>query len=152
MMTILFFAIAMSMMILTQEQTQAVEIPVVLTEIKTDQTQIDIDSLEILAKCVEAEAGNQDQLGKRLVVDVILNRVDSERFPNDIISVISQENQFSVWGNGMLKKAKPTEDTFEAIQLELESRTDSEIMFFTAKHYNKYCIPAYVHGDHYFGY
>ena len=154
MMTIMMFMVAMFMMIcLPQEQTQAVEIrEVYLKEIPTDQEQIDIDSLEILAKCVEAEAGNQDLVGKRLVVDVILNRVDSDRFPDDIISVISQENQFTVWSNGMLQKAKPTEETFEAIRLELDKRTDSEIMFFTAKHYNKYCIPAYVHGDHYFGY
>lgn len=34
------------------------------------------DSLEYLACLVEAEAGNQDELGKRLVVDVVLNRVD----------------------------------------------------------------------------
>ena len=32
------------------------------------------DALEELAICVEAEAGNQGLLGKRMVVDVILNR------------------------------------------------------------------------------
>ena len=30
--------------------------------------------LELLATLVEAEAGNQDMTGKRLVVDVVLNR------------------------------------------------------------------------------
>ena len=36
------------------------------------------DSLELLAVCVEAEAGNQSLEGKKMVVDVILNRVDDK--------------------------------------------------------------------------
>lgn len=37
--------------------------------------------MAMLAQLVQAEAGNQDLTGKRLVADVVLNRVDSERFP-----------------------------------------------------------------------
>ena len=50
------------------------------------------DSLELLAICVEAEAGNQSLEGKRLVVDVILNRVDDRSgvWGDDIASVITQ--------------------------------------------------------------
>ena len=109
------------------------------------------DSIDMLAKCVEAEAGNQGLLGKRLVVDVILNRVDSERFPNDIASVISQKGQFAVYPNAM-NRVTVTQETLDAIVLELERRTDNRILFFTARHYNKYCIPAYQCGDHFFGY
>lgn len=109
------------------------------------------DSIDMLAKCVEAEAGNQGLLGKRLVVDVILNRVDSDRFPNDIASVISQKGQFAVYPNAM-NRVTVTQETLDAIVLELERRTDDKILFFTARHYNKYCIPAYQCGDHYFGY
>ena len=110
------------------------------------------DSLEFMAICVEAEAGNQDLMGKRLVADVILNRVDSDRFPNDIVSVITQKNQFSVYTDGGMAKAEPSDETFEAIRMELESRTDPDILFFTAGGYNKYCVPAYKYKDHYFGY
>ena len=111
------------------------------------------DSLETLAICVEAEAGNQDLYGKRLVVDVILNRVDSERFPNDIESVIYQKNQFSTsFDGGMDRVKEPSEETYEAVRMELENRTDPDILFFTAGDYNKYCSPAYKYGDHYFGY
>lgn len=109
------------------------------------------DSIDMLAKCVEAEAGNQGLLGKRLVVDVILNRVDSDRFPNDVASVISQRGQFAVYPNAM-SRVTVTQETLDAIVLELQNRTDSQILFFTAGRYNKYCIPAYQHGDHYFGY
>lgn len=111
------------------------------------------DSLEMLAICVEAEAGNQDLLGKRLVADVILNRVDSERFPDDIVSVISDKNQFSTYTDGAMDRVwEPSEETFLAVQMELENRTDSDILFFTAGSYNPYCTPAYKHGNHYFGY
>lgn len=109
------------------------------------------DSIDMLAKCVEAEAGNQGLLGKRLVVDVILNRVDSDRFPNDVASVISKRGQFAVYPNAM-NRVTVTQETLDAIVLELQNRTDSQILFFTAGRYNKYCIPAYQHGDHYFGY
>ena len=111
------------------------------------------DSLEMLAICVEAEAGNQDLYGKRLVTDVILNRVDSDRFPNSINEVISQPYQFETYWNGAMDRVEePSEDTFKAVRMELESRTDSKILFFTYEGYNKYCEPAYKHGDHYFGY
>lgn len=111
------------------------------------------DSLELLAICVEAEAGNQDMMGKRLVVDVILNRVDSDRFPNDIEAVITEPHQFASWTDGGMDAVfEPSEETFEAVRMELEQRTDSDILFFTAGGYNKYCNPAYKYGDHYFGY
>ena len=115
--------------------------------------QLDSESLEMLAICVEAEAGNQDIFGKRLVVDVILNRVDSDRFPDDIESVISQKYHFTTFWNGEMDKiSTPSNETFDAIDSELKHRIDDEILFFTSGAYNKYCIPAYKHGDHYFGY
>ena len=109
------------------------------------------DSLDMLASCVMAEAGNQGLMGKRLVVDVILNRVDSDRFPNDIVSVITQTGQFAVYPYAMTNIV-PDDETFEAIRMELEKRTDTEILFFSAGKYNSCCTPAYKHGDHYFGY
>lgn len=112
------------------------------------------DSLEILALCVEAEAGNQDLLGKRLVADVILNRVESPRFPDTIEGVISQKYQFTTyWDGSMDVITEPSEETFEAVKMELYGqRLDEDILFFTAGNYNTYCEPAYIVGDHYFGY
>ena len=48
------------------------------------------DSLELLALCVEAEAGNQALEGKRLVAAVVLNRVEDPDWPDDITAVITQ--------------------------------------------------------------
>lgn len=115
------------------------------------------DSLELLAICVEAEAGNQDLMGKRLVADVILNRVDSDDFPNDIVSVITQKTgdvyQFSSYQDGNMDEVwEPSEETFKAVQMELKHRYNSDITYFTEGYYNPYCIPAFKYGSHYFGY
>lgn len=60
------------------------------------------DEMRMVAQLVQAEAGNQDLTGKRLVADVVLNRVDSERFPNTVEEVIFQKNpvQFGVTVDG----------------------------------------------------
>ena len=113
--------------------------------------------LELLANLVEAESGNQDLKGKRLVADVVLNRVESERFPNTITEVIYQDYQFSTVLDGALERASwhISDESFEAVRLEAlesEERLDEEVLFFTYGNYNPHCIPGYKYQDHYFGY
>ena len=108
------------------------------------------DSINLIALCTEAEAGNQDLEGKRLVVDVILNRVDDPDFPNTVREVITQRNQFETWSNGAINRVKPSESTIEAVNLELESRLNYEILYFTAGGYGKYGTHWRKVGDHYF--
>lgn len=108
------------------------------------------DDLELIASCVEAEAGNQDLYGKRLVVDVILNRVDDPDFPDTIEDVIYQKRQFAVVSNGMIDKVSPSDETFEAVKMELENRTNKEVLFFTSEGFIKYGTDWKKIGDHYF--
>lgn len=113
--------------------------------------------LELLANLVEAESGNQDLKGKRLVADVVLNRVESDRFPNTITEVIYQDYQFSTVLDGALERASwhISDESFEAVRLEAlesEERLDEEVLFFTYGDYNPYCEPGYQYGSHYFGY
>lgn len=113
------------------------------------------DELELLALVVEAEAGNQDLTGKRLVVDVVLNRVDSPLFPDTITEVLEQSGQFSTMSNGAVEDAgwHMQEDDYTAVMMEVTGgRLDYDIYYFTAGEYNASCSPAYIHGDHYFGY
>ena len=112
-------------------------------------------SLELLAAVVEAEAGNQDLTGKRLVVDVVLNRVDSPLFPDNIVDVLEQELQFTTMHNGAVEEAgwHMQEDDYKAVMMEISGeRLDYDIYFFTAGEYNSCGRPAYIHGDHYFSY
>ena len=108
--------------------------------------------LELLACLVYAEAGIEDLHGKRLVVDVVLNRVDSDRFPNTITDVIYEKNQFSTVTDGALERAfrEVTQECYDAVALELEERTDTEILYFCSTGYLPYGSPAYQYRNHYF--
>lgn len=113
------------------------------------------DELEMLAQIVEAEAGGEDLAGKRLVVDVVLNRVDSPLFPDTISEVIAQDKQFSSYTNGAFDDAgwRMQQDDYDAVLMEVTgTRLDSDIYYFTAGDYNPSGEPAYQHGNHYFSY
>ena len=138
-----------------EQMEQAGSIPVTyLTE--EDIKEMDYwGELELLAAVVEAEAGNQDMTGKRLVVDVVLNRVDSPLFPDTITEVLEQPGQFSTMWNGAVEDAgwHMQEDDYTAVMMEVTGvRLDYDIYYFTAGEYNASCKPAYIHGDHFFGY
>lgn len=146
------FFIAMNPVKVKASEMVIVKIPqmenpeIIAEEIKEDE-------LQMLAILVMAEAGNQDLEGKRLVVDVVLNRVDDSRWPNTITEVINQPYQFSPMRNGAFEKAAETvtDECFEAVALELESRLDYDIHYFQAGGYG-YGKAAYKHGDHFFSY
>lgn len=108
------------------------------------------DSLELLACCVEAEAGNQDLLGKRMVASVILNRVDDEDWPDTIVEVITKPYEFTTWWDGAIERAEPTEETYEAIRLEMEERSYPGLFYFCSTGYSEYGTPWKKVGDHYF--
>lgn len=136
-----------------EEIFEAVEV----YEITPDDLELEYyyDSLELLALCVEAEAGDQGLYGKKLVADVVLNRVDSPDFPDNITDVILQCGnngvyQFSVVGDGRIYAVEPTEETFHAVREELESRTNKDILFFTAEGFSPYGSAWEKVGDHYF--
>ena len=109
------------------------------------------DSLELLAICVQAEAGNQSLTGRRMVADVILNRVDDPDFPDTIEGVITQRYQFSsYWDGGMDRVYEPDELTIRAVQMELEHRSYPGLIYFRTGRYSKYGTPWRKVGDHYF--
>ena len=134
--------------------------PELKAEVK-EITRVDIleeewyDSLDLVAQLVEAEAGNQDLVGKQYVADVVFNRVESELFPNTIEEVIFQKNpvQFAVTVNGMFEAAAYdiSEETFEAVRLEaFGDRLDTGILYFGTGKYNGHGF--WQHGDHWFSY
>ena len=116
------------------------------------EEEICCDEMELIAQLVMAEAGNQNLTGKRYVVDVVLNRVDSDEFPDSVEEVIFQENQFSVIENGAFDEAgwTITEECYEAVKLEYEERLNYDILYFS-RGQSKYASNHFKHQDHWFG-
>lgn len=106
-------------------------------------------SLEYLAACVEAEAGNQSELGRRLVCDVILNRYDKGGY-TCLEEVIDEDDQFSVVSDGRIHTVKPTQETYDLVVEELLCKTNEEVLHFRTEHYHDFGTPLFVEGDHYF--
>ena len=109
-----------------------------------------LESMDMLARCVEAEAGNQGLEGKRLVVDVILNRVRDKDFPDTITGVITQEYHFSSYWNGAMERVTVSEETRQAIRMELEEIGYPGVMYFREGDWPLYGTPWKQVGDHYF--
>jgi N-acetylmuramoyl-L-alanine amidase len=60
---------------------------------------------DLLARLVEAEAKGEPYAGKVAVATVILNRVDSNLFPNSVNGVIYESGQFTPVSNGQINQA-----------------------------------------------
>ena len=50
------------------------------------------EEIELIALVTMAEAEGETELGQRLVIDTILNRVDDSHFPDNVTDVISAES------------------------------------------------------------
>ena len=96
--------------------------------------------MEALLRIVESEAGNEDEEGKLLVANVVLNRVNNERFPSTVTEVVFQQEkgvaQFSPISNGTFYKVEISEETYEAVNRALMGEDISEgALFFAARKY-----------------
>lgn len=114
-----------------------------------------LGEMELLAQLIEAEAGNQDYIGKCLVADVVLNRRDAD-WGENIEEVIFADYQFSCIFDGGFDRAAwhISDESFKAAKQEYEAakRIDNKVLYFTAGGWGKYGTPAFIHGDHYFCY
>lgn len=84
----------------------------------------DADESEMLARIAMAEAEGEDVEGKALVILVVLNRVWSDKFPDSIEEVITQERQFTAYENGRYDRLKPDEGCWDALGLVMYDRWD----------------------------
>lgn len=98
------------------------------------------EELEILQRIVEAEAGNEDEDGKLLVANVVLNRVDSDRFPETVTEVVFQQSkgvtQFSPVASGRIYTVEISEETVAAVERALAGEDISQgALYFAARKY-----------------
>lgn len=74
---------------------EIVEIEVIKYATEKENIEHRQEEIEALCKTVWGEARGCSKTEQAAVVWCALNRVEDERFPNDIISVLTQENQFN---------------------------------------------------------
>lgn len=126
-----------------------------LTTIPTEEDILEEDRLgdmELLAQLAQAEAGNQGVQGMRYVVSVVLNRVESPRFPDTIEEVIFQPGAFGVITDGAFDRAawNMSPECFEAVALEMQERSDTDILYFNTEWVNG--RDAWRYKEHWFSY
>jgi N-acetylmuramoyl-L-alanine amidase len=125
--------------------------PVTVTEPDEPDTIILSDEeINLIALVVMAEAEGECELGKRLVIDTILNRVDSEYWPDTVSEVIWQPDQFTSMWNGRADRCYVRDDICQLVMEELTSRTNHYVVYFTAGKYGRYGRPLLQIGNHYF--
>ena len=108
------------------------------------------DELELIAIITMAEAEDQPEYGQRLVIDTILNRVDSPKFPNTIHDVIYSPNQFTCVWNGRADRCYVMDSIYQLVLEECVSRSDYDVMFFCEGGYIGNGPALFQVGGHYF--
>lgn len=123
------------------------------------------EDYEILCRIVEAEAGCEDEKGRILVANVVMNRVKSSRFPNSVKAVVFQKSggtyQFSPLADGRYYNVSVSEATREAVNKVLiegvddsggalffvnRSKANAEYMYW----FDTKCTPLFSYGRHEF--
>ena len=126
---------------------------IVSTEpIEVEEPAFTEEEIDLMALITMAEAEGESELGKRLVIDTILNRVDSEAgyFPDTVYEVIYQTNAFEPVWNGRMDRCYVMDDIRQLVIEEIENRTNYDVVYFTAGEYNPYGTPMFSEGNHYF--
>ena len=99
---------------------------------------------DLMAKVIQAEAGNEPLIGKVAVAATILNRAD--KWDMTIYEVLTQPHQY----------ASPayivSEDCYKAVELARENRDlfPEDMLWFRTKHYHAFGEPYTVIGSHWF--
>lgn len=106
--------------------------------------------LQIMAAIIECEAGAEPYVGKIAVGSVVMNRVRSNKFPNTIIEVIHQKNQFTPVKSGRfaIVLARGADATCtQAAQEVLNGANNIDALFFRM---NNGMIDGTIIGNHVF--
>ena len=125
---------------------------------------LDEESIEILCRIVEAEAETEDEKGRILVANVVMNRVESSRFPDTVKGVDFQKSgglyQFSPVANGRYYRVTVSEETRKAVEKVLRGKDESQgALYFVNRYaanteymnwFDRRCTSLFSYGRHEF--
>jgi len=116
---------------------------------EVDCVELTYEDAQLLMKIADAESHNQGPDGEWLVMSVVINRVNSPEFPDNVHDVIYQDYQF--YTKGMKKEA--SQEAHEALARIEKGDVAPEIIGFektTNKSLEKYFSSAFDYRDHRF--
>ena len=116
---------------------------------EVDCVELTYEDAQLLMKIADAESHNQGPDGEWLVMSVVINRVNSPEFPNNIHDVVYQEYQF--YTKGM--KSEISQEAHEALARIEKGDIAPQIVAFektTNKSLEKYFSSAFDYKDHRF--
>ena len=123
-----------------------------VTALPTNNNNVDMcdEDIDLIALVTMAEAEDEPEYGKRLVIDTILNRIDSKYYPKTASDVIYQRSQFTSMWNGRVDRCEVRSDIRQLVVEEINNRVNSEVIYFTEGYYADYGTPMFIVGGHYF--
>ena len=81
--------------------------------------------VDLLARVIHAEARGESRRGQIAVAAVVLNRLKSNLFPDNVYDIIYQEKQFSSVDDGQIL-LKPNQDAYRAAHKALEGKDPTQ--------------------------
>ena len=112
------------------------------------KSSLSTEEIDLLARVIHAESGNQDEIGKRLVADVVLNRMLDQN--KSLYDIVYATTQFATVPVLYLESNTPTEEEYKIAEEESINEYNSDVYYFRTLFYHSFGTPAFQHGDHFF--
>ena len=126
-------------------------------EQKANVAGMSVSEYSFFSSVVEAESDRKNGSieGRVMIAIVILNRVDSKKFPNTITKVLRQRGQFSVVSSGAYKRVGRTKLSDRAVIEAVRRKKNGSapaVLYFRSGHYFRGHRRYGKVGDNYFSY
>lgn len=132
-----------------QAQIQDSSVPLAV-EVSKRSTTLTEEELELMLKVVSAEARGESWDAQYMVACVILNRMESDLFPNTLTEVVTQTGQFSCVPYA-IRNVPITDSVREAVAAALDDNIlDEDVLWFRSDYYHPFETKAFQIGRMYF--
>lgn len=109
-------------------------------------SEISLDEFYEICRVVMNESGGEPYQTQVAVAETIINRVNSDKFPNTVIEVLYQPYQYSHYQNGEI-----TDSVREAVTQALEQHIyDTDMMYFREDYYHEFAEDYFYINNMYF--
>lgn len=117
------------------------------------ETMYSEEDVEALARIVYWEARGESEEGQLAVANVVVNRMNDERWPDTIESVIAQKSQFTPYSSSRYFKVRIPESFHDIARRALsgEEAVPDDYVYFSAGKAWRYAKDFIKIGNHYFG-